>query len=126
GALRAAAGLAQEVRCLHCLPVRCKRPAANDVYTLSLHDALPISDCGDPGAAGRNLLDGRELPPKAIGRLRAGQRLRIETPGGGGDRKSTRLNSSHASISYAGFCLKKKKDKTSAGVQLAQITDVTA
>jgi len=39
---------------------------------------------GDPGAAGRNLLDGDDLPPKAIGRLRAGQRLRIETPGGGG------------------------------------------
>jgi N-methylhydantoinase B len=39
---------------------------------------------GEPGACGRNLLDGEELPPKAIGELRAGQRLRIETPGGGG------------------------------------------
>ena len=39
---------------------------------------------GSDGAAGRNLLDGEELPPKALGRLRAGQRLRIETPGGGG------------------------------------------
>jgi N-methylhydantoinase B len=39
---------------------------------------------GEPGAAGRNLLDGRELPPKASGSLRPGQRLRIETPGGGG------------------------------------------
>jgi N-methylhydantoinase B len=39
---------------------------------------------GEPGASGRNLLDGRELPPKAIGRLQPGQRLRIETPGGGG------------------------------------------
>ena len=39
---------------------------------------------GEPGAAGLNLLDGDELPPKALGRLRAGQRLRIETPGGGG------------------------------------------
>jgi N-methylhydantoinase B len=39
---------------------------------------------GEPGAAGRNLLDGQELPPKAIGELAAGQRLRIETPGGGG------------------------------------------
>ena len=37
-----------------------------------------------PGAPGRNLLDGEELPPKAIGELEAGQRLRIETPGGGG------------------------------------------
>jgi N-methylhydantoinase B len=39
---------------------------------------------GEPGAAGRNLLDGEELPPKSIGRLAPGQRLRIETPGGGG------------------------------------------
>ena len=39
---------------------------------------------GAAGAPGRNLLDGSELPAKASGRLRAGQRLRIETPGGGG------------------------------------------
>jgi N-methylhydantoinase B len=39
---------------------------------------------GGDGALGRNLLDGEELPPKAIGELAAGQRLRIETPGGGG------------------------------------------
>jgi N-methylhydantoinase B len=39
---------------------------------------------GADGAPGRNLLDGDELPAKAIGRLEAGQRLRIETPGGGG------------------------------------------
>lgn len=39
---------------------------------------------GRPGAPGRNLLDGAPLPPKARGQLRPGQRLRIETPGGGG------------------------------------------
>src|SRR5579875_2621278 len=39
---------------------------------------------GSPGARGRNLLDGSELPPKCVGTLAAGQRLRIETPGGGG------------------------------------------
>jgi N-methylhydantoinase B len=39
---------------------------------------------GEPGATGRNLLDGDELEPKQTGTLRAGQRLRIETPGGGG------------------------------------------
>jgi N-methylhydantoinase B len=39
---------------------------------------------GEPGAPGRNLLDGEELPAKAIGWLAPGQRLRIETPGGGG------------------------------------------
>jgi N-methylhydantoinase B len=42
------------------------------------------ADGGSPGATGRNLLNGDELPPKAAGTLRAGDRLRIETPGGGG------------------------------------------
>jgi N-methylhydantoinase B len=46
--------------------------------------APPGADGGEPGARGRNLLDGSELGPKASGELRAGQRLRIETPGGGG------------------------------------------
>jgi N-methylhydantoinase B len=41
------------------------------------------ADGGAPGAPGRNLLDGAELPGKASGELRPGQRLRIETPGGG-------------------------------------------
>jgi N-methylhydantoinase B len=44
----------------------------------------PGADGGEPGAPGRNLLDGNELESKSIGRMRAGQRLRIETPGGGG------------------------------------------
>jgi N-methylhydantoinase B len=39
---------------------------------------------GEPGAAGRNLVNGEEVPPKAAGTLRRGDRLRIETPGGGG------------------------------------------
>jgi N-methylhydantoinase B len=42
------------------------------------------ADGGDAGAPGRNLLDGEELPAKVTGRLEPGQRLRIETPGGGG------------------------------------------
>jgi N-methylhydantoinase B len=42
------------------------------------------ADGGEPGAEGRNLLDGEDLEPKASGTLRPGQRLRIETPGGGG------------------------------------------
>jgi N-methylhydantoinase B len=41
-------------------------------------------DGGGDGAIGRNLLDGKPLPSKAEGDLRAGDRLRIETPGGGG------------------------------------------
>jgi N-methylhydantoinase B len=39
---------------------------------------------GEPGAPGRSLVNGEELPPKAAGTLEAGDRLRIETPGGGG------------------------------------------
>jgi N-methylhydantoinase B len=46
--------------------------------------APPGADGGAPGAPGRDLLDGRPLPGKLTGRLSAGQRLRIETPGGGG------------------------------------------
>ena len=46
--------------------------------------APPGAEGGEPGAPGRNLLDGEELPGKASGTLRPGQRLRIETPGGGG------------------------------------------
>jgi N-methylhydantoinase B len=46
--------------------------------------APPGAAGGEPGAPGRTLLDGEELEPKAIGTLRAGQRLRVETPGGGG------------------------------------------
>ena len=46
--------------------------------------APPGADGGEPGERGRNVLDGEELEPKASGMLRAGQRLRIETPGGGG------------------------------------------
>jgi N-methylhydantoinase B len=46
--------------------------------------APPGASGGESGACGRNLLDGEELPAKAIGKLKEGQRLRIETPGGGG------------------------------------------
>jgi N-methylhydantoinase B len=46
--------------------------------------APPGAAGGEPGARGRNLLDGEEIGSKAIGELRPGQRLRLETPGGGG------------------------------------------
>ncbi len=49
----------------------------------------PGAEDGEPGAAGRNLLDGEELPPKVSGELEPGQRLRIETPGGGGFGRTT-------------------------------------
>src|SRR6266478_7288710 len=67
--------------------------ATTEIYTLSLHDALPISDL-----AHRFARRARDI------RAEAGSEEF-------GDRKSTRLNSSHSQISYAVFCLKKKKKK---------------
>src|SRR2546430_8621575 len=77
--------------------------ATTEIYTLSLHDALPIYRRQRRDHQGRHLLpdDGEEAP------ARAGDR-RAEPPAVR-DRKSTRLNSSHSQISYAVFCLKKKK-----------------
>jgi N-methylhydantoinase B len=59
-------------------------PLRYSLITERRRHAPPGADGGRPGAPGRNLLDGVQLPAKAIGELRAGQRLRIETPGGGG------------------------------------------
>jgi N-methylhydantoinase B len=59
-------------------------PMDYSLLTERRRHAPPGADGGEPGAAGRNLLDGRELGPKASGSLRPGQRLRLETPGGGG------------------------------------------
>src|SRR3712207_9246031 len=75
--------------------------ATTEIYTLSLHDALPI--CAIGGRA-RSRSPARD--PSVRGRVPARRRARA-------DRKSTRLNSSHANISYAVFCLKKKKKNQS-------------
>src|SRR5205085_11180608 len=81
-----------------------------DMYTLSLHDALPICQFllmremgfarGDPFLARNNAmrLHGWLLNPA------------VQLANASRDRKSTRLNSSHSQISYAVFCLKKKKN----------------
>src|SRR2546430_8893613 len=93
--------------------------ATTEIYTLSLHDALPILRRWDfQSAAGFGCLRQLELesisrgllgfPPAIHGRLilaPADEDIRT-------DRKSTRLNSSHSQISYAVFCLKKKKSST--------------
>src|SRR5205809_6130895 len=75
-------------------------PAPTEIYTLSLHDALPISP--QLLAARVELVSGEHQRhcglPSTIGAVLASA-----------DRKSTRLNSSHGYISYAVFCLKKKK-----------------
>src|SRR5947207_9130602 len=75
--------------------------ATTEIYTLSLHDALPISG----GPRGRSHAGiGRRVPRGQ------GDGAPVRPPGDPGeDRKSTRLNSSHTVISYAVFCLKKKK-----------------
>src|SRR5256885_14490064 len=74
--------------------------ATTEIYTLSLHDALPIS-------YGRAPVPLRGLRRAATNaRLARARRTRADAPTG--DRKSTRLNSSHLVISYAVFCLKKK------------------
>ncbi|MGB9185611.1 MAG: hydantoinase B/oxoprolinase family protein [Solirubrobacteraceae bacterium] len=59
-------------------------PLHYSLITERRRHAPPGADGGTEGQPGRNLLDGQELEPKAIGELSAGQRLRIETPGGGG------------------------------------------
>src|SRR5258708_21808741 len=75
--------------------------ATTEIYTLSLHDALPI--CVDSGSAA--LLTRMSIRPK-----RSSVRRAISSGTPPADRKSTRLNSSHQIISYAVFCLKKKKE----------------
>ena len=59
-------------------------PLSYSIISERRRHAPPGAEGGAPGARGRNLLDGEELPPKSMGRLGPGQRLRIETPGGGG------------------------------------------
>src|SRR3712207_7900284 len=80
--------------------------ATTEIYTLSLHDALPISRIAAGGCPPQGGRTGRCALPAAM--------ALCDSSGTGAsrcqDRKSTRLNSSHANISYAVFCLKKKKN----------------
>src|SRR5699024_11361215 len=92
-------------------------PAPLPSSPLPLHDALPISGPGRSDSDDPCLLGTRD---RRAAEVAPGQRpSRVESSGpvtgrghGGEDRKSTRLNSSHVSISYAVFCLKKKKHQT--------------
>src|SRR5256885_13269191 len=94
--------------------------ATTEIYTLSLHDALPISGgsimtfSGNQSAGIASGID-FNIPPTITIRVQA-LTLDIAPVGGTSgismavtDRKSTRLNSSHLVISYAVFCLKKKQ-----------------
>src|SRR2546428_6331724 len=82
----------------HCLYFFFNDTATTEIYTLSLHDALPISHREPRRTRGPILL--------RVSLYRFARRRRLEPSPP--DRKSTRLNSSHDQISYAVFCLKKK------------------
>src|SRR3712207_7479556 len=95
-----------------------KDTATTKTYTLPLHDALPTSDPAMATADAAALAERQAAPAarggapylvveqvsKAFGTVLALERVSLTVA----DRKSTRLNSSHANISYAVFCLKKK------------------
>src|SRR3712207_8057250 len=100
--------------------------ATTEIYTLSLHDALPIS-VTDTGVGMTEDVRSRVFDPFFTTKGKAGMGLGLAVGYGiirrhegtvtvesepGRDRKSTRLNSSHANISYAVFCLKKKTKNT--------------
>src|SRR5688572_31667031 len=92
--------------------------ATTDIYTLSLHDALPICPTDPRSKAFREGLGtlqsegiyaaGWEQLGRAVTDFISARVLKVLCVL---DRKSTRLNSSHSQISYAVFCLKKKKKK---------------
>src|SRR3712207_7842788 len=96
----------------------CNDTATTEIYTLSLHDALPIS----LGLAMASFADSPVIAISAHSELGGRDRLALQEMDQLGlvrpitkwarvvheDRKSTRLNSSHANISYVVFCLKKK------------------
>src|SRR2546426_8814291 len=87
--------------------------ATTEIYTLSLHDALPICPRGPTasrrGASAHTGARDRRRTGRVNTRSSRSARRRGSPPRE--DRKSTRLNSSHLVISYAVFCLKKKKKK---------------
>src|SRR3712207_7699549 len=89
--------------------------ATTEIYTLSLHDALPIcvrAELSHPAGV-TSFTDSFESGPDEAFRGFGGRHNALDQRGqdfySWTDRKSTRLNSSHANISYAVFCLKKKK-----------------
>src|SRR2546422_243765 len=97
--------------------------ATTEIYTLSLHDALPISDPG-------TVVQSRPSRARQISQWRRSRRMARRRsferapPGHSADRKSTRLNSSHGYISYAVFCLKKKKKQNCSSPNRLCITSL--
>src|SRR5207248_10624137 len=79
------------------------KSASTEIYSLSLHDALPISKVSADGA-----IDGHRCVAGSDRESIVQPRWSPDSRSLPADRKSTRLNSSHRTISYAVFCLKKK------------------
>src|SRR5256886_2970017 len=95
--------------------------ATTEIYTLSLHDALPISP-----EIRQLIVIVPALPSAYSTRRTASPAVLPGMFGLDADRKSTRLNSSHSQISYAVFCLKKKKNAyhfSYSSIALAQPTE---
>src|SRR3712207_7408234 len=95
--------------------------ATTEIYTLSLHDALPISSRTKGFSSSKRRTkyhfdaDQVLLALPVLSRIKGFTDHCSITKLNNTDRKSTRLNSSHANISYAVFCLKKKKRGTKQG-----------
>src|SRR2546428_5750921 len=96
--------------------------ATTEIYTLSLHDALPIFFLlRRDMSAERPALRLKAVPSATNRRRHPKSRVWRSSP----DRKSTRLNSSHDQISYAVFCLKKKKSYSITSSFLRLSTPIT-
>src|SRR2546430_7138008 len=98
--------------------------ATTEIYTLSLHDALPISRSSVRSRRGGSPASSPEKPcgPRQRRSLSVRGR-RCPRTSSRIDRKSTRLNSSHSQISYAVFCLKKKKNEEAVHLLDTQTID---
>src|SRR5699024_12380795 len=84
-------------------------PATTRTYTLSLHDALPIYQVQKVRSLSRRTSSSSSPVRQAEAGATSKRAFSRALSGSASDRKSTRLNSSHVSISYAVFCLKKKR-----------------
>src|SRR3712207_8127878 len=93
--------------------------ATTEIYTLSLHDALPIS------RQEKQYSYGNSNPLNGLFTVLYEQRA-YDNGDNGPDRKSTRLNSSHANISYAVFCLKKKNNLSATHTSSQLIASTTS